>query len=87
MTANESNKFWIKYGFVKFVVIRIIRIGLRIKKKCKENHTQYDLNQDKEKSTVIDQHMNQGKVIRSFSFRKLSSEGDPDGEEKEDENG
>jgi hypothetical protein len=57
------------------------------KKKCKENHTQNDLNQNKEKSTVIDHHMNRGKAIRSFPFRKLPPEGDPDGKEKEDENG
>jgi hypothetical protein len=31
--------------------------------------------------------MNRGKAIRSFPFRKLPPEGDPDGKEKEDENG
>jgi len=30
--------------------------------------------------------MNQGKALRSLSFRKLPSQGDPDGEEKENEN-
>jgi hypothetical protein len=74
-----------KSGFIKFVVIRIICIGLRIKKKCKKNHTQNDLNQNKEEGTVIDYHMGQGKAIRPFPFRKFSSEGDPDGKEKEDE--
>jgi len=56
------------------------------KKKRYENHTQNDLNQNDEKSTVIDDHMSQGKTIRSIPFRKLPSEGDPDGEEEEDEN-
>lgn len=44
------------------------------------------MNQNKEESTVIDDHMDQGKTIRSFPFRKLPSQGDPDGKEKEDEN-
>ena len=44
------------------------------------------MNQNKEESTVIDDHMNQRKAIRSLSFRKLPSQGDPCGEEKEDEN-
>jgi hypothetical protein len=57
-----------------------------LKKKCEKNHAQDDLNQNKEESTVIDDHMNQGKAIRSLSFRKLPSQGDPYGEEKEDEN-
>jgi hypothetical protein len=31
--------------------------------------------------------MDQGKAIRPFPFRKLSSEGDPDGKKEKDENG
>jgi hypothetical protein len=58
-----------------------------LEEKSKENHTENDLNQDKEKSTVIDYHMRQGKAIRPVSFGELPSEGDPDGEEKEDDNG
>jgi hypothetical protein len=64
----------------------LISPPLFLKKKCKENPTQDDLNQNKDKSTVIDDHMNQGKALRSLSFRKLPSQGDPDGEEKENEN-
>jgi hypothetical protein len=30
--------------------------------------------------------MNQGNAIRSLSFREFTTEGDPDGEEKKDEN-
>jgi hypothetical protein len=45
------------------------------------------LNQNKEEGTVINHHMDQGKVIRPFALGKLSSENDPDGEEKKDDNG
>jgi hypothetical protein len=45
------------------------------------------LNQNKEESAVIDDHMHQGKAIRSPSFRKFPSQSDSDGEEKKDENG
>ena len=45
------------------------------------------MNQNKEKSAVIDDHMHQGKAIRSLSFRKLPSQSDSDGEEKKDEKG
>jgi hypothetical protein len=67
-------------------IASLISPPLFSKKKCKKNHTQYELNQNEGKSTVIDQHMNQGEAIRSFPFRKFPSQGDSDGEEKKDEN-
>jgi len=56
------------------------------KKKCEENHPQNDLNQDDEKSAVIDDHMSQGKAIRPIPFGKPPSQEDADRKEQEDEN-
>lgn len=60
---------------------------LRLNKKREKQYTQHDLNQNEEESAIINHHMDQGKTIRPFPLRKLSSEGDPDGEEQKDEDG
>ena len=55
-------------------------------KKCEEDHPQNDLNQDDEKSAVIDDHVSQGESVRPIPFRKPPSQGDADRKEQEDEN-
>jgi hypothetical protein len=56
------------------------------KKKRQENYAQNGLNQHNEKSTVVDDHVRQGKAICSIPFREFPSQENPEGEEKEDQN-